>query len=316
MVPSSIHGFNQDRIAIAMSAISENREFFHSQDKAIWFILAFPLIAMYVPSFIDLFRGVWSTDQQAHGPVVFAISLWLLYRSWPDMLLAGQGQKPSALGWPIFAFALLLYVVGRSQDVLLFEIGSLIWILLALGLLFQGGKSVKAVWFPLFFMLFMIPLPGVVVEAVTMPMKMAVSYVAEHVLFMLGYPIARSGVVLQIGQYQLLVADACAGLHTLFTLEALGLLYLNLVRHQSLFRNVALAILIIPISFSANVIRVMVLTLITYYLGDEAGQGFLHGFAGMVLFMSALLLIIGADSLLRISVAGKEESFIENGTDK
>ena len=141
-----------------------------------------------------------------------------------------------------------------------------------------------------------------VVDTVTMPMKMAVSYVAELILYGAGYPIARSGVILQIGQYKLLVADACAGLHTLFTLEALGLLYLNLVRHDSLLRNVALAILIVPISFCANVIRVMTLTLVTYHFGDAAGQGFLHGFAGMVLFLSALLLIIGTDSALQFFV--------------
>jgi len=64
-------------------------------------------------------------------------------------------------------------------------------------------------------------------------------------------------------------------------------------------RNIALAILIVPISFTANVIRVMVLALITYYFGDEAGQGFLHGFAGMVLFMTALMFIIVTDGALR-----------------
>jgi exosortase/archaeosortase family protein len=95
------------------------------------------------------------------------------------------------------------------------------------------------------------------------------------------------------------VADACAGLHTLFSLEAMGLLYLNVVRHSSLLRNIALAILIVPISFIANVIRVIVLALITYHFGDEAGQGFLHGFAGMVLFMTALMFIIATDSGLR-----------------
>ena len=95
--------------------------------------------------------------------------------------------------------------------------------------------------------------------------------------------------MLQIGQYQLLVADACAGLQTLLTLEALGLFYLNVVRHTSAVRNVALALLIVPISFSANVIRVIALTLVTYYFGDAAGQGFLHGFAGMVLFLTALV---------------------------
>jgi exosortase/archaeosortase family protein len=106
-------------------------------------------------------------------------------------------------------------------------------------------------------------------------------------------------VILQIGQYQLLVADACAGMRTLFMLEALGVLYLELVRHASWFRNVALAVLIVPISFVANVARVVILCLLTYYFGDEVGQGFLHGFAGIVLFLCGLALMVATDMLLR-----------------
>ena len=263
-----------------------------------WLPIIAGLAVLYVPSLVDLFRGVWASDEQMHGPIVLAISCWLIYRNWPAMEAASQGRPTSAWGWPFAIFALLLYIVGRSQDILLFEIGSVIWLLLGIGLLTRGAAAVKAQWFALFFMLFMVPLPSQVVDLVTMPMKMAVSYVAENVLYAVGYPIGRTGVILQIGQYMLLVADACAGLHTLLTLEALGLLYLNLVRRDSLFRNVGLAILIVPISFTANVIRVMALSLITYHFGDEAGQGFLHGFAGMVLFLSALLLIIGFDTLL------------------
>ena len=267
-----------------------------------WLPIIAGLAALYLPSLYGLLTGIWSSDEQAHGPIVLSIACWLMYRKWPVMMAVSEGKAPSAWGWPIFVFGLLLYVVGRSQDILIFEIGSVIWLLVAVSLLTRGPAALKAQWFPLFFMLFMIPLPGPVVDAVTMPMKMAVSYVAESVLFAAGYPIARTGVILQIGQYKLLVADACAGLHTLFTLEALGLLYLNLVQRDSLFRNVALAILIVPISFTANVIRVMVLTLITYHFGDAAGQGFLHGFAGMVLFLSALLLIIATDSLLHFGL--------------
>jgi len=273
----------------------------HINIKALypWLITLAGLCFMYVPTFMDLFREFWGRDEHAHGPIVFAISLWLLYRKWPEMLEARNGQKNSSVGWPILIIGLLFYIVGRSQSIILLELGSLIWLLVATGLILLGTRSVKVIWFPLFFMLFMIPLPGPVVTAVTMPMKIAVSYVAEQILYLMNYPIARNGVILQIGQYQLLVADACAGLHTLLTLESLGLLYLNLVRHESLARNLILVLLIIPISFTANVIRVMVLTLITYYFGDEAGQGFLHGFAGMVLFLSALMLIIGADALIR-----------------
>ena len=267
-----------------------------------WLPIIAGLAVLYVPSLIDLLRGIWSTDEQKHGPIVLAIACWLAYRKWPDMWQASEGRPTAAWGWPVFIIGLLLYAIGRSQDILLFEVGSVIWLLAAILLLTRGPAALKAQWFPLFFMFFMIPLPGAIVDALTMPMKMLVSYVAEHILFWVGYPIARTGVILQIGQYKLLVADACAGLHTLFTLEALGLLYLNLVRHDSLFRNVTLAILIVPISFTANVFRVIVLTLITYHFGDEAGQGFLHGFAGMVLFLSALLLIMGVDSLLQYGV--------------
>jgi exosortase B len=253
---------------------------------------------MYGPSLFDLLTGLWSNQEQMQGPIVLGVSVWLLHRNWQAMENATQGQAPSAWGWLLCVFGLLLYALGRSQDILMFEVGSVIWLLAGMLLLLRGPAALKAQWFALFFMLFMVPLPGAVVDAVTMPMKMAVSYVAEHVLFWAGYPIGRSGVTLQIGQYMLLVADACAGLHTLLTLEALGLLYLNLVQRDSLFRNVGLAILIVPISFTANVIRVMTLSLITYHFGDAAGQGFLHGFAGMVLFLSALLLIISVDSLL------------------
>lgn len=274
-------------------------------DLAPWLIVALGLAVMYVPSFIDLFRTIWSTDEQAHGPIVLGLSVWLLWRKWPALVSMPAGGARPALAWPVMIIAGLCYALGRSQGILIFEVGSLVWMVAGLLLLLRGPAAVRLMWFALFFMLFMIPLPGIVVDTLTAPMKMAVSYVAEQVLYAAGYPIARTGVMLQIGQYQLLVADACAGLHTLFTLEALGLLYLNVVRHASVLRNISLAILIVPISFTANVIRVMVLTLITYHFGDEAGQGFLHGFSGMVLFVSALLLIIAADSALRFGVKGR-----------
>ncbi len=271
-----------------------------------WLPIIAGLLVLYVPSLVDLFRGIWSEDEQMHGPIVLGISLWLIYRKRELLALptttssrASENGLTGYASWMLLGFGSLLYALGRSQSILSAESLALIVILIALILLLRGIGTLRALWFPLFFMLFFVPLPGVLVAGVTAPLKTAVSIAAEWLLYNGGYPITRTGVILQIGPYQLLVADACAGLHTLFTLEALGLLYLNLVRHSSAVRNIALAILIVPISFCANVIRVVVLTLVTYYLGDEAGQGFLHGFAGMVLFMSALLLIIMTDSLLR-----------------
>ena len=267
-----------------------------------WWPILIGLMVLYVPTFYGLFNGLWATEEQMHGPIILFLAIWLMYQRWPIMMEESSGKPTSAYGWGVFVIALLLYIIGRSQQVLILEVGSFIWMLTAILLIKRGSSALKILWFPLFFMLFMIPLPEALVIMLTMPMKMAVSYVTEHILYWANYPIARNGVILQIGQYQLLVADACAGLQTLLTLESLGLFYLNVVRHTSVFRNVTLAILIIPISFAANVIRVITLTLITYYFGDAAGQGFMHGFAGMVLFLSALILIISIDTLLHYIV--------------
>lgn len=267
-----------------------------------WWPILFGLSVLYLPTFYDLLNGLWATEEQAHGPIIFTLAIWLIYRLWPAMMKKSEGKPSSIIGWFIFAIALLFYIVGRSQQLHFFEISSFIWMLAAILLIKRGSGALRAMWFPLFFMLFMIPLPGTLVIMLTMPMKLSVSYVTEHILYWANYPIARNGVILQIGQYQLLVADACAGLQTLFTLEALGLFYLNITHHTSVFRNVMLAILIVPISFCANVLRVITLTLITFYFGDSAGQGFLHWFSGIVLFLSALILIMSLDSLLQLVI--------------
>ena len=264
-----------------------------------WVVFGVGLLGLYGPTFYDLIRTVWLTEQQSYGWIVFLLSFWLTWRKWPE-LDSMEGARPlPALGLPLIILACALYAVGRSQGILLFEVGSLIPMLAGGLLMLRGPRQLKAMWFPLFFMFFFVPLPAPLGDAVTQPIKIAVSYGTEQILYAVGYPISRTGVMIQIGPYELLVADACAGLNTLFTLEALGLLYLNVVRHSSVFRNITLAILIVPISFTANVFRVMVLTLITYHFGDAAGQGFLHEFAGMVLFLTALTLIIAADSALR-----------------
>jgi exosortase B len=264
-----------------------------------WWPVWAGLAVLFVPTLHDLLRGPWATEEQGHGPIILGLALWLVWRKWPAITAAAMPGGAPGAARVLLAVGLVLYTLGRSQHILMFEIGAIPVLLAALVWLGYGAASLRATWFAFFFMLFMVPLPGEIVAALTMPMKMAVSFVTEQVLYVVGYPISRAGVILQIGQYQLLVADACAGLQTLLTLEALGLFYLNLTPHASAVRNVVLALLIVPISFAANVTRVIVLTLITYHAGAAAGQGFLHGFAGIVLFLTALTLIMAADSTLQ-----------------
>jgi exosortase B len=267
-------------------------------------LVAFGLLALYGPSAWDWSQGRWAADTQGHEPLILAISGWLLYRR-RAALVALPSRPAVRSGSALLLLGLLLYVFGRTQEVLRIELLSLIVVLAALLLVFKGWRALGATWFPLFFMGFALPLPFSLVLTLTAPMKTAVSIVATQFLTWLGYPIGRAGVVITIGQYQLLVTEACAGLQTMFTLEAMGLLYASLMSHQNRLRTVLLSVMVVPIAFCANVVRVVVLALVTYYLGDAAGQGFLHGLAGMVLFMVALALIMALDALLGVAFRPK-----------
>jgi len=254
-------------------------------------------LLLLTPTVMDLIKQVWSTDEQGHGPIILAVSLWLMWRSRQRVIDAPY--KPSNfIGGLLFVGGMLMYALGRSQQIIQGEVVGVLAASMGMVLLLRGFEALKVWGFPFFFMIFLVPLPGVLVQAMTIPLKTAVSYVAEWLMYHAGYPVARSGVILSVGQYQLLVADACAGLNSIFTLEALGLLYANLMGYTSKLRNVLLAILVLPIAFVANIIRVLILILVTYYLGDEAGQGFVHTFAGMVLFGVGLVMMLITDNLL------------------
>lgn len=280
-------------------ASSELRSEAASSNPGRWVLafLALGLLVMYVPTYIKLDRNIWNIVGQGHGPVMLALTIWLSYQRWSELMTLPQAHAwlPGSLS---FLLGVFFYCVGSSQDILMFETGSQIFILAAILLFYKGWVGLRFMWFPLFFIVFLIPLPSVIVDSLTGPMKSGVSYVAENIMYWMGYPVGRQGVQLTIGSYQLLVADACAGLNSLFALEAIGVFYMSVVQHASRLRNILLAVFILPISFISNVIRVIALVLVTYYFGDEAGQGFVHDFAGIVLFMVATALTILTDSIL------------------
>ena len=262
-----------------------------------WMIVAFGLAVLLLPMYVSLASGLWQEDSQIHAPIIAIVTLYLFWLKREAINRIAANPRP-VVGGLFLLFGLALYIVGRSQNIPLFDVSAQIPVLIGITLCMHGAELLKVFWFPLFFLFFMIPLPGFILDVITQPLKHYVSVWGETLLYYSGYPIARDGVVLSIGPYQLLVADACSGLNAMFSLSSMGLLYLYLMQHQSFWRNTLLIVSILPMAFLANLIRVIVLVLITYYIGDEAAQGFLHGSAGMVLFIAGLLILIVLDFML------------------
>jgi exosortase B len=262
-----------------------------------WWPVALGTLVLYVPTYYDMAHTLWNTDEGAHGPMVVGVSLWLIWRR--RFALANGSQRRVVMGTALLVAGLLAYVIGRSQGVMLLEAGSQFAVLGGILLAVCGSQALRAYLFPLFFLLFSAPLPGFLVDSLTSPLKQAVSDVAERLLYFGGYPIARDGVMLAVGQYQLLVADACSGLHSLFSLSALGLLYIHLMAYRSPLHNGLLVLSILPIAIATNVVRVILLVLVTYHFGDSAAQGFIHGFAGIAMFAIALAALFALDGIFR-----------------
>lgn len=266
--------------------------------RAGW-VMAAGWLTLLIPTLWDYLFGQWSAYSQGHELLLLSVVIWLMWREWPQ-ITALPDVRPRWWAALALAAGLLAYAFGRTQEFIRVEMISLWWVSLCTVLLCKGFAGLRRTWFAWLFALFMMPIPFSVVLTLTAPLKEAVSALATLMLGSVGYPVGRTGVIITVGQYQLLVAEACAGLHSMFILEAMGLLYSYLVNHQSWGRNVLLAIFAVPVSFAANVVRVMILVVVTYHFGDEVGQGFVHNFAGIVLFAVALALMGSVDSLLGV----------------
>jgi len=239
----------------------------------IWLPMLAGVAALYVPTYVDLYSEYWRAEQATYSAVILAMVGWLL---WRERALLRQpfagGSLPA--GMTMLSFGLLLYVVGRSQSVYLFDISSQIPVLLGIVLLLLGKHGIRRLWAPVVLLIFLVPVPGSILDQLLMPLKEWVSGIVDTLLHLAGYPIARTGVVLVIDSYSLLIADACSGLNSMVALSGIGLLYVHVAGNAKRWMNVALLLSILPIAFVANIIRVVLLVLVTYYQGDAAGRMF------------------------------------------
>ncbi len=260
-------------------------------------VLALGLLLTIIPTLLATASGSWTQESGVHGPLVLATAVWLVWRSWDEIVAEARPGK-LWLAVPVVVIAAGLYVFGRAFNFLLIEVGALLLALLAIAYALAGERVLMKLWFPIVYLGFLIPLPGWFLDSLTQPLKIFVSDVVTWMLSGLGYPITQVGVTLYIAQYQLLVEDACAGLNSLISLTAVGLFYIYLLHNASWRYSLLLMMFLLPIAIAANIVRVIILVLLTYYFGNEVAQGYLHDFAGIVTFVAALLLIFLLDALL------------------
>jgi exosortase len=246
-------------------------------------VLVVGLLALVLPTMFAVAQKSWSSEQGAHGPIVLAIAIWLLVRAWPEM--ARLARPGAALPGGIVLLTMLFgYFASRIVGSLVFEALSMYGALLATLYLFVGLRAMRRAWFPLAYFLFVLPPPGSFVAVATQPLRLQISAVAVDLLALLGYPVGRAGLEIFVDQYTLQVKAACGGLNSMISLTAIGLFYAYFRHNANLAYCAILFFVAIGMAILANFVRVMIVIFLTYYLGESAAQGFLHDFAGLVMF--------------------------------
>ncbi|HKX43883.1 MAG TPA: archaeosortase/exosortase family protein, partial [Burkholderiaceae bacterium] len=186
-----------------------------------WLVALGGLLLMYGPVYWHAAQTIWQTEEHGHGLLVAGVVVWIFW-TLRHRIEQAEYRPVGTVGWPLFIAGLLVYALGRAFDISIFEFGSQLLVAAGGLLLMRGRAALTIAWFGVFYLIFMVPLPSTFVDAVTGPLKHWISEIVQHVLFAVGYPIANTGVILTVGQYQLMVADACSGLNSMFSLLALG----------------------------------------------------------------------------------------------
>ena len=229
----------------------------------------------------------------SHGFLIPIVSFYFVYERRKQFSVLSPSSNWAGLGLIIFGILLLLlgnlateYFTMRFSMLVVFG-GAILFLL--------GNDFFKTLLFPIIFLIFMIPIPSILMDRITFPMQLFASKVAANTLYLIGIPVLREGNVMLLANTSLEVAEACSGIRSLISLLALSIVFAYLSQKET-WKRILLVLSTFPIAIIANAARVSGTGILAHYYGDSVAQGFFHGFSGWILFVVAFvcLFLLGA----------------------
>lgn len=261
-------------------------------------IVSILLILVYWPTFVWMnARFTEAETYYSHGflvPFVFAYLIWMKKGELQKRVI-----KPVGLALLIFVPALLIHLVSYFFEINFVSGFTLIAAIFGLVLYLYGFDITKKVAFPVIFLVFMVPLPQVMIISISFKMKMMAAQAATNIVNLMGIHAIRDGSIVYLKpETSLTIGGPCSGLSSLIALTALGALYAYLAK-MSKTRKIILFLLSIPIAFAANILRIVLLLLVGFAYDAKIATGpFVHGFLVFLLYIFAIAGLIFAGRML------------------
>lgn len=253
------------------------------------------LLVLYVPVIRMLIYDWIHLDDFSHGFLIPLVSFYFVYERRKQMTALPPAGKWVGLGWVILGVMLLL--LGKLASEWFTMEFSLLVVIGGIILCLLGKEIFKILLFPLAFLIFMIPIPSLMLQQITFPMQLFASKVAAKSLDLVGIPVLREGNIIQLANTSLEVAEACSGIRSLISLLALSVVFAYIMQKTG-WKRVVLVLSTFPIAIIANAVRVSGTGILANYYGDSVAQGFFHGFSGWILFVVAFVCLFAIGAIL------------------
>lgn len=269
-------------------------------------LLTFGILLVYRHVFESLIDA-WTNDgNYSHGFFIIPLAA---YFAWIRRdRLESAAIKPTWAGLVVFGGGILLLLAGLLGSELFISRISLLFTLAGVVLFLFGWKHLRILAFPLAFLLLMVPIPAIIFNQITFPLQLLASRVGASALTACSIPVLREGNVLILANTSLEVAEACSGIRSLVSLITLGIVY-GYFTDSRLWVRTAIVLSTIPVAIVANGARVAGTGIAAHWWGPAAAEGFIHEFAGWVVFMASLVMLLGIQRLiLRLSPAPQATS--------
>lgn len=231
-----------------------------------------------------------------HGPLVLAVSLGLTLVLLSRSAIIARPQK--GIGWLVTGLSFALYLFGSLVDSNLVRSAGFVTSLLGIVVVFWGYPGLKRLWFPIAFLVFMIPQQFWLISDMALSLKLLATVWAVKAASVMGIVAEWSGAqILLAGDKTLVVGNVCSGLRSLVVLTVFGSLFAYLCRLQGLWR-VGMFLMTMPVAMVTNMLRVTAIIVVAQVWDVPTATGAFHDASGFVALLAALAMLLGIEALM------------------
>ncbi len=248
----------------------------------VWSVTYYPVYPILVKTWLD-------KSDNSHGALVPFVALYLIWKK--RTALQSAEISTSVWGLILLAGSLGIYLLSFLGTVTYTMHLAMVVSLSGIVFYLFGSQVFRILWFPLLFLIFMIPIPESLEKLVSFPLQLLATQISADLIGLFSIPVYREGNMLYFVRSQLEVAEACSGLRAISSLVMLGTLFASLMS-ISWRRKAVVIFSAIPIALIANVARISGTGFLAHFWGSEMAYGFMHQFSGIVVFVFGLVLML------------------------